>query len=148
MVRNRKVVCLVCERSMDSDKLKRHTRIHKDLLSLSEDEVKKELRERHDIKIEREAKRRRAEEIAGEEGLSIPQEVKSIDKESVRNELIIENRFPEKTISDLKQKGHQIRNLAKWDGIVGREMIIQSDSKTHTLHGAADPRYDGYAIGW
>ena len=64
------------------------------------------------------------------------------------NELIIENRFPEKTISDLKQKGHQIRNLAKWDGIVGREMIIQSDSKTHTLHGAADPRYDGYAIGW
>ena len=53
MVRNRKVVCLVCERSMDSDKLKRHTRIHKDLLSLSEDEVKKELRERHDIKMER-----------------------------------------------------------------------------------------------
>jgi len=67
---------------------------------------------------------------------------------SFANEVIMENRFSEQIISQLEQKGHQIRILDEWDGIVGREMIIQSDPITHTLHGAADPRYDGYAIGW
>ena len=86
-----KFFCFVCERTMDSNKLKRRTRIHKDLLSLPDEEVRKELREHHNIKMEREAKRKRVEEIATEEGLSIPQEVKSFDKESVRNEMVIEN---------------------------------------------------------
>ena len=44
---NKKVICLVCAKSMDSDKLKRHNKIHKDLLSLPEDEVKEELRLRY-----------------------------------------------------------------------------------------------------
>ena len=49
---------------MDSDKLKRHSLIHKDLLSLPGKEVKKELRVRHTTRIEREAKRQQIEEIA------------------------------------------------------------------------------------
>lgn len=64
------------------------------------------------------------------------------------NQLLMENRFSNDTQSDLAQKGHTIKILNQWDGLVGREMIIQSDHHTKTLHGAADPRYDGYAIGW
>ncbi len=67
---------------------------------------------------------------------------------SFPNELIAEDRFPESTIQGLNQLGHTVRMLDAWDGIVGREMIIQHDKNTRTLHGAADPRYDGYAIGW
>ena len=67
---------------------------HKDLLSLPEEELKEELRARHTVAIEREVKRKRVEEIAEEEGLSIPQEVtaeETIDKETVRKEMMMEN---------------------------------------------------------
>ena len=79
---------------MDSDKLKRHSLIHKDLLSLPEEQVKEELRVRHAMQMEREAKRQRIEEIAAEEGLSLPKEVtaeETIDKETVRKEMMEEN---------------------------------------------------------
>ena len=79
---------------MRDDKLQRHMKKHKDLLSLPEEELKKELRVRHAINIEREVKRKRIEEIALEEELSIPQELKaekSLDKETVRNEMMMEN---------------------------------------------------------
>jgi gamma-glutamyltranspeptidase len=33
-------------------------------------------------------------------------------------------------------------------GASGSEMMIQVDEDTGALHGAADPRRDGYAIGW
>ena len=94
MNRNQKVNCMICMKSMRSDKLKQHTRTHQDLLSLPEEEVKKELRARHNMQLEREAKRKRIEEIAAEEELSIPQEVKAVksnDKETVRNEMLMEN---------------------------------------------------------
>ena len=137
MVRNRKVVCLVCERSMDSDKLKRHTRIHKDLLSLSEDEVKKELRERHDIIMERDAKRRRVEEIAVEEGLSIPQEIKSIDKESVRNELIIGNELYKAKI----ELGRIVADIIDEEGI-SEESLSREKNESLLLFRRQQPQFD------
>ena len=137
MVGNRKVVCLVCERSMDSDKLKRHTRIHKDLLSLSEDEVKKELRERHDILMERDAKRRRVEEIAVQEGLSIPQEVKSIDKESVRNELIIENELYKAKI----ELGRIVADIIDEEGI-SEESLSREKNESLLLFRRQQPQFD------
>ena len=72
MNRHRKVTCMVCMKTMNSDKLKRHSRTHKDLLSLPEEEVKEELRARHTIKMEREVKRKRIEEIVVKKGLSTP----------------------------------------------------------------------------
>ena len=137
MVRNRKVVCLVCERSMDSDKLKRHTRIHKDLLSLSEDEVKKELRERHDILMERDAKRRRVEDIAVEEGLSIPQEVKSIDKESVRNELIIGDELYKAKI----ELGRIVADIIDEEGI-SEESLSREKNESLLLFRRQQPQFD------
>ena len=137
MVGNRKVVCLVCERSMDSDKLKRHTRIHKDLLSLSEDEVKKELRERHDILMERDAKRRRVEEIAVQEGLSIPQEVKSIDKESVRNELIIGDELYKAKI----ELGRIVADIIDEEGI-SEESLSREKNESLLLFRRQQPQFD------
>ena len=91
---NKQSKCTVCEKWMRSDKLQRHMKTHNDLLSLSEEELKEELRARHTIQLEREAKRQRIEEIAAEEGLSLPKEVtaeETIDKETVRKEMMEEN---------------------------------------------------------
>jgi len=84
----------VCGKRMRSDNVKQHMKMHKDLLDLSEEELKEELRIRHTVEVEREAKRQRIEEIACGEGLSIPQEViaeNTIDKETVRKEMMMEN---------------------------------------------------------
>jgi gamma-glutamyltranspeptidase len=64
------------------------------------------------------------------------------------DELIMEGRFSEDTINGLRRRGHELNILEPWDGVTGREMMIQVDSDTGVLHGAADPRYDGYAVGW
>jgi gamma-glutamyltranspeptidase len=64
------------------------------------------------------------------------------------NEVMIEDRFAPEILTDLENKGHKIRKLNAWDGLVGREMIIKANSSTNTLEGAADPRYDGYVSCW
>ena len=63
---------------MRSDKLKAHSLTHKDLTSMSEDEMKEELKARHAQQLEREsraAKVQLVKKIAGQEELSIPPEV-------------------------------------------------------------------------
>ena len=67
---------------------------------------------------------------------------------SCENELLLEGRFNEETIKNLRERGHNVRVLDTWDGVTGREMIIQVDSSAGVLQGAADPRYDGYSIGY
>ena len=52
--RHKKVRCLVCSRIMRSDILKRHASTHKDILSMSEDEAREELKARHEVNLERE----------------------------------------------------------------------------------------------
>ena len=64
------------------------------------------------------------------------------------NELRLESRFSVETRAELERRGHVLKVLDPWDGDVGREMMIQVDPATDALHGAADPRRDGYAIGW
>ena len=63
------------------------------------------------------------------------------------NLLYIESRFPPETLDGLRQKGHTLEVMPPW-GASGSEMMIQVDPETGALHGAADPRRDGYAIGW
>ena len=73
--RNKTVVCDVCLKWMRSDNLQRHKLIHKDLLSLPDDEIKDELKARQIVKEKQEAKIRRIEEIARDNNLSIPEEI-------------------------------------------------------------------------
>jgi gamma-glutamyltranspeptidase/glutathione hydrolase len=65
-----------------------------------------------------------------------------------KDELLMEGRFSEQALAGLAQRGHSLNMLEPWDGVTGREMMIQVDSDSGVLQGAADPRYDGYAVGW
>lgn len=63
------------------------------------------------------------------------------------NLLYVESRFPPETLDALRRRGHTLEVMHGW-GASGSEMMIQVDADTGALHGAADPRRDGYAIGW
>jgi gamma-glutamyltranspeptidase/glutathione hydrolase len=61
--------------------------------------------------------------------------------------LNLESRFPAEVRDGLSHRGHAICLLGPW-AAVGSAMLIQRDPATGVLHGAADPRRDGYALGW
>lgn len=61
--------------------------------------------------------------------------------------LYMEDRFAAQLRTELERKGHQLNILGPW-GASGSEVMIQVDPDSGTLAGAADPRRDGYAIGW
>ena len=63
------------------------------------------------------------------------------------NLLYVESRFPAETLDGLRQRGHTLEVMHGW-GASGSEMMIQVDADTGALHGAADPRRDGYTVGW
>ena len=63
------------------------------------------------------------------------------------DELRMEGRFPPEVTDALKERGHPVTLLEDW-GAAGSEVMIQIDPDTRVLSGAADPRRDGYAIGW
>jgi len=63
------------------------------------------------------------------------------------NLLHMESRFGAEIRQELESRGHQLNMMTDW-GAQGSEMMIQVDSETGALHGAADPRRDGYTVGW
>ena len=67
--RHKIVSCTICGKRMRSDTLKRHIRIHKDILSMTDEEVRVELRERHAENLRREERRKKVLEIASEENI-------------------------------------------------------------------------------
>ena len=64
--RNRKVECDVCNKLMRSDTLKRHKKIHKDLLSHPDNGIKDELKSRQEFKKKQEEKIQKVVKIARE----------------------------------------------------------------------------------
>src|SRR5918996_5202745 len=64
------------------------------------------------------------------------------------DELLMESRFSEQALAGLSRRGHTLNMLEPWDGVTGREMMVQVDRGSGVLHGAADPRHDGYVVGW
>ncbi len=63
------------------------------------------------------------------------------------NLLYMESRFGPEVRSELQRRGHQLDVMHPW-GASGSEMMIQADPESGVLQGAADPRRDGYAVGW
>ena len=61
--------------------------------------------------------------------------------------LYLESRFDHEFRKAMDRRGHQLAILEDW-GATGSEMMIQVDPASGALCGAADPRRDGYAIGW
>lgn len=61
--------------------------------------------------------------------------------------LNLEGRFSPHVRRGLARKGHRVNVIGDWEG-VGSEMMIAVDVEKGALHGGADPRRDGYAVGW
>jgi gamma-glutamyltranspeptidase/glutathione hydrolase len=61
--------------------------------------------------------------------------------------LMIENRFPEKTIAALTAMGHDVQVQAPYAGIMGSSQVIVVDRENGVLQAGADPRRQAYAIG-
>jgi gamma-glutamyltranspeptidase/glutathione hydrolase len=51
-----------------------------------------------------------------------------------------ENRLPEETIADLRQRGHQTKAWPEWDYLAGGVCAIHSDLQRGILEGGSDPR--------
>ena len=62
--------------------------------------------------------------------------------------LEVEARIPKAVRDDLADLGHQIRLIDDWSPLVGGGQGIMIDPETGVYMGGADPRRDGYAIGW
>lgn len=63
------------------------------------------------------------------------------------DQLNLEARFPEEVREGLRRRGHPVEVIGEWAG-QGNEVAILVDRVNGALHGACDPRRDGYAIGY
>jgi gamma-glutamyltranspeptidase/glutathione hydrolase len=63
-------------------------------------------------------------------------------------EIAMERRVPDAVRAELSRRGHEIRLLDDWSPVVGGGHGIMIDPDSGTLYGGADPRRDGYALGW
>ncbi len=63
------------------------------------------------------------------------------------DELLLEERFSPEVQNGLRHLGHSVRVIGPW-AATGSMMMIQVNPTTGALFGAADPRRDGYAMGF
>ena len=63
-------------------------------------------------------------------------------------QLIAESRIAAETVAALKNMGHDVQLLGDFTPTFGGAQGIAIDPRTGVLMGGADPRRDGYAIGW
>lgn len=66
---------------------------------------------------------------------------------SPTQELKLEGRIDPKVIEGLGRRGHQVRAVKDYDGIMGHAHVIHIDENGYRK-GGTDPRCDGSAIGW
>ncbi len=62
--------------------------------------------------------------------------------------LRMESRVPESTRQALTDRGYALELLGEWSWRVGGVQAVMRDRKTGWLMGGADPRRNGYAMGW
>lgn len=60
----------------------------------------------------------------------------------------VESRIDAAVLDELARRGHQIEHLGNWSYSVGGGQGIMVDPDTGSFMGGADPRRDGYALGW
>ena len=65
----------------------------------------------------------------------------------VPDQLLLERRYSDDIRNALMIKGHEVKVIGDW-AATGSEMMIFVDQYAGALHGGADPRRDGYSIGW
>ena len=60
----------------------------------------------------------------------------------------IEGRVPAEALVALAERGHDVVVQPDWTALVGGMAGVSRDVETGVLTGGADPRRDGYALGW
>ena len=60
----------------------------------------------------------------------------------------IESRLSTGVADELKKRGHELQALSAWSPTVGGGHGILIDPETRVFSGGADPRRDGYALGY
>ena len=64
-------------------------------------------------------------------------------------EIIIETRVDNEVLKSLRQMGYLLdTSLGDWSMTVGGAQGVSIDRKTGWIMGGADPRRNGYAVGW
>jgi gamma-glutamyltranspeptidase/glutathione hydrolase len=58
----------------------------------------------------------------------------------------IEGRVPQKTLDELRRRGHDLEVLGDYSGLVGGGQAVMRDSSAGVNYGASSPRKDGAAI--
>jgi len=59
-----------------------------------------------------------------------------------------ETRISAEVLAELEQRGHRLNRIGDWSHGVGGGQGIAVDAQTGSFMGGADPRRDGYALGW
>ena len=69
------------------------------------------------------------------------------DHEFLPGSLNIESRIPEKTIDELKHRGHKVKVQSAW-GTLSSPTVIIYNPQTGVSSAGADPRRGRYAVAW
>jgi len=64
------------------------------------------------------------------------------------NDVRLEARIPAEIRAELESRGHRIRMFGEWTSSVGGAQGILADYDRRVFMGGADPRRDGYVVGW
>ena len=64
------------------------------------------------------------------------------------NRVIVEGRIPAEVQAALAARGHAVDAQPAWSALFGGGQGVMVDPDSGGLSGGADPRRDGYAIGW
>jgi gamma-glutamyltranspeptidase / glutathione hydrolase len=67
-------------------------------------------------------------------------------RDQLPEQLRVESGFDQKVIADLRSRGHQVTVVDRWS--FGSAKVIVRDGDTGTWMAGADPRREGYALGW
>ena len=125
---------------MLSNNLKRHAKTHKDILAMSEEEAREELKARHATQLQREEKRQKIEEIANQEGIPIPKEIieaSVFDVENLREDLLKDNQLYIEKI----ELGKKIALIID-EGMVREESLTRDRKQALDLYRKQRPRFD------
>ncbi len=60
----------------------------------------------------------------------------------------VETRIPAAVLTELEKRGHDLTRLGDWHASLGGGQAIAVDPESGAFMGGADPRRDGYALGW
>ena len=137
MGRNKHIRCKICSKSIRKDTLNRHHETHRDILSMSDEDMREEIRARHATQMYREDRRQKVEEIAYNDGISInlPKEFEIEDITNLKEELLQTN---EEYLEKI-ELGHQIANILD-EGTVQEESLERSYKDALDLYRKQRPR--------